>query len=150
MADPDGAARRRGPRPAPPPNSSKASPRSPTAPSKARSGSGEQTRRILELLQQQTTLVERSITESAQFATDTMDRVTAALEKLERVSEELATAQDKLGAFTEQSSNTLRRAVDEFTALSDELAFFIKTVQHDVTRRRNEELVGGREEDSWS
>ncbi|AAZ56110.1 hypothetical protein JCM3263A_00290 [Thermobifida fusca] len=111
---------------------------------------GEQTRRILELLQQQTTLVERSITESAQFATDTMDRVTAALEKLERVSEELATAQDKLGAFTEQSSNTLRRAVDEFTALSDELAFFIKTVQHDVTRRRNEELVGGREEDSWS
>src|SRR5690606_6589977 len=97
---------------------------------------GEQTRRILELLQQQTTLVERNLTEAAQFAKDTVARVTAALENLARGSEELATDQDKLAAFTAQSRNTLRRAVDEFTALSVELAFFIKTVQHDVTLRR--------------
>jgi len=110
----------------------------------------EQTRRILELLKEQSELVERHTAESARFATDTMDRVTAALEKLEKVSDELAAAQDRLGAFTEQSSNTLRQALDEFTDLADDLGFLVKDVQRAAARHRDEETSGGREEDPWS
>lgn len=79
-----------------------------------------------------------------------MDRIAAALEKLEKVSEELAAAQDRLGAFTEQSSSTLRQALDEFTDLADDLGFLVKGVQRDVANRRDGEADGGREEDPWS
>ncbi|HLU98815.1 MAG TPA: hypothetical protein VKZ89_18420 [Thermobifida alba] len=110
----------------------------------------EQTRHTLDLLRQQNDLVEQRNAESARFAVDSMDRIAAALEKLEKVSEELAAAQDRLGAFTEQSSSTLRQALDEFTDLADDLGFLVKGVQRDVANRRDGEADGGREEDPWS
>lgn len=114
----------------------------------------EQTRRTLELLSEQNQLIERRTTESADFAVTTMDRIAAALENLEKVSGELATAQDTLGTFTGQSANTLREALDQFTQIADDLGFLLKDVRRDVTDRahgaRSADDDWDGEEDQWS
>ncbi|TDQ51586.1 hypothetical protein [Actinorugispora endophytica] len=111
----------------------------------------EQTGRMLELLGDQNRLIEARSDEVSTFAASVMERISRALDDLEKVAGGLSSAQDRLGVFTEESARTLGTALNEFTEISGDLGFLIKDVQRDVNdRSRGAGAAVADGEDRWS